>query len=156
MVFLRDIILSRLVPIIIPIATHIICEGKDKQTSFLTFVAYHSYIPHMFSGSSLIHDTYSDKNKAIPTVAYFPIVRQPTYTNTTETSNAERNHEPGNVVPKNKSFTNSRQPFGKPSDRYGLLNNTNHISTINQHKYNIAKRLLYLTSGAYPLYLLTY
>ena len=100
-----------------------------------------------------MHDTYRDINKAIHTIEYFPMVRQPTYTNTTDTSNAERNHEPGNVVPKNKSLANSRHPSGKPSDIYGLLNRTNQISIISQQKYSIAKCLLYLTSGAYPPYI---
>lgn len=104
-----------------------------------------------------MHDTYRDINKAIHTIAYFPMVRQPTYTITTETSNAERNHDPGNVVPKNKSLANSMHPSGKPFDIYGLLNKTNQISIISQQIYSIDKRLLYLTSGASPphLHLLT-
>ena len=120
-------------------------------------MAYHSYNPRIFPGSKSIQDTYKDISKAIPTIAYFPIVRHPIYTNITDTSNAERNHEPGNVEPRIKSFTNSKHPIGNPSEIYGLLNKTNQISIISQQKYSMDKRLLYRISGAYPphLHLLT-
>lgn len=75
MVFLCKKTLSRFIPIIKPIATHIILEGKDNPTSCLTLVAYHSYNPRIFSGSESMHDTYRDINKAIHTIAYFPMVR---------------------------------------------------------------------------------
>lgn len=120
-------------------------------------MAYHWYNPCICIGSKSIQDIYKDISKVIPNIAYFPIVRHPIYTNTTDTSNAERNHEPGNVEPKNKSFMNLKQPVGKPSEIYGLLHKTNQISIVSQQKYRIDKRLQYRISGVTPpfLYLLT-